>query len=194
MKVLGITGGVGSGKSEVLKYLENEYGAFVCQMDQTAKELQKKGTCCLQKIAETFGNGVLRSDGELDRPALAKIVFSDAQKLDLLNKIVHPAVLEKTREMIKEKKEENTPLFVTESALLPEVGKELCDEIWYIYVREDVRRERLKMSRGYTDEQITRMIASQADEQRFRSVCTAVIDNNGDFEETKRQMEERLKL
>ena len=78
--------------------------------------------------------------------------------------------------------------------ILPDAGKELCDELWYIYAEENVRRERLKASRGYTDERITQMIASQPGEERFRSVCTAVIDNSGDFEDTKRQIGERLGL
>ena len=85
-------------------------------------------------------------------------------------------------------------LYIVEAALLPDVGRELCDDLWYIYAEEKVRRERLKASRGYTDERITRMIAAQPDEERFRSASTAVIDNSGDFEDTKRQIGERLGL
>ncbi len=83
-------------------------------------------------------------------------------------------------------------LLYSRSALLPEVGKELCDELWYIYTDEAVRRERLKSSRHYTDEKITRMIASQPVEEVFRKACTVVIDNSGDFEATKRQIGDRL--
>ena len=74
MKVLGITGGVGSGKSEVLRWLEDAYGAYVCQMDETAKELQKKGTDCYRQIADHFGSRVVGRDGELDRAELSRIV------------------------------------------------------------------------------------------------------------------------
>ena len=75
MKVLGITGGVGSGKSEVLRWLEDAYGAYVCQMDETAKELQKKGTDCFRQIADHFGSRVVGRDGELDRAELSELSF-----------------------------------------------------------------------------------------------------------------------
>ena len=194
MKVLGITGGVGSGKSEVLRYLKEEYGAYVCQMDETAKELQRSGTDCFRQIVARFGNRVIDPDGELDRAELGSIVFADEVALHALNAIVHPAVFRWVREDIREKREEGVDLYVVEADLLTEEGKTLCDELWYIYAEEYVRRERLKASRGYTDEKITQMIASQPAEESFRKACTAVIDNSGGFEDTKRQIGERLKL
>lgn len=194
MKVLGITGGVGSGKSEVLRYLENVYHAHVCQMDGTAKQIQKPGTECFCRIVDHFGSRVIGKDGALDRVKLGSIVFSDAEELEALNGIVHPEVIRWVKQDIMDKKAQGVNLYVVEAALLPEVGAELCDELWYIYAREDVRRERLKSSRGYTDEKITRMIASQPGEEQFRSACAAVIDNSGDFEDTKRQLGERLEL
>ena len=194
MRVIGITGGVGSGKSEVLRYLKEAYGAWVCQMDETAKELQRRGTTCFRRIVEHFGERVVSAEGELDRAALSVIVFSDERELQALNEIVHPEVIRQVRGDIEEKRAQGLEFYVVEAALLPDVGRELCDELWYIYTEEKVRRERLKASRGYTDERITQMIASQPVEARFRSACTAVIDNSGDFEDTKRQIGERLGL
>lgn len=194
MRVIGITGGVGSGKSEVLRYLKEAYGAWVCQMDETAKELQRRGTTCFRRIVEHFGECVVSAEGELDRAALSVIVFSDERELQALNEIVHPEVIRQVRGDIEEKRAQGLEFYVVEAALLPDVGRELCDELWYIYTEEKVRRERLKASRGYTDERITQMIASQPGEARFRSACTAVIDNSGDFEDTKRQIGERLGL
>ena len=194
MRVIGITGGVGSGKSEVLRYLKEAYGAWVCQMDETAKELQRKGTDCYSRIVEHFGERILNAEGELDRSALSRIVFADDSELRVLNEIVHPEVVRLVGRDIKQKRSQGVEIYVLEAALLPDVGKELCDELWYIYTEEKVRRERLKASRGYTDERITRMIASQPGEERFRSACTAVIDNSGNFEDTKRQIGERLGL
>ena len=194
MKVLGITGGVGYGKSEVLNYLREAYGAVVCQMDETAKRLQEKGTGCFRKIAEAFGPEIIGADGELDRKKLGARVFSDPEQLRLLNSIVHPEVLRSVSADIRKHTEEGTPLYVVEAALLPDVGGELCDEIWYIYASEEVRRERLKASRHYSDEKITDMIASQPSEETFRRACTAVIDNSGPFENTERQIGERLRL
>ena len=194
MKVLGITGGVGSGKSLVLEYLKEEYGAYICQMDETAKELQKSGTECFREIVRHFGTEIVGSDGELDRARLGGIVFAEEEELKKLNVIVHPAVLEHVRRDIEEKAGTGVKLYVVEAAVLTDVFRDLSDELWYIYVREEIRRERLKASRGYTDERITRMIASQPAEEVFRETCDVVIDNSGDFEETKRQIGERLKL
>ena len=194
MKVLGITGGVGSGKSLVLEYLKKEYGAYICQMDETAKELQKSGTECFREIVRHFGTEIVGSDGELDRAKLGGIVFAEEEELKKLNEIVHPAVLEHVRRDIEEKAGTGVELYVVEAAVLTDVFRDLSDELWYIYVREEIRRERLKASRGYTDERITRMIASQPAEEVFRETCDVVIDNSGDFEETKRQIGERLKL
>ena len=94
MKVIGITGGVGSGKSEVLKFLEQEYGAVVCQMDEVAKQIQKKGTQAFSRIVQEFGEQIVGADGELDRMKLGSCVFADEKKLQILNDIVHPEVLE----------------------------------------------------------------------------------------------------
>lgn len=145
MKVLGITGGVGSGKSCVLAYMEEAYGAVICQMDDTARELQQKGTSCFEQIADVFGPEILNADGGLDRTALGTIVFSDEQKLQQLNAIVHPQVIREVRRRIQECEAAGCPLFVVEAALLPDVGRELCDELWYIYADETVRRCRLKI-------------------------------------------------
>ena len=90
MKVIGITGGVGSGKSEVLKFLEQEYGAVVCQMDEVAKQIQKKGTQAFSRIVQEFGEQIVGADGELDRMKLGSCVFADEKKLQRLNDIVHP--------------------------------------------------------------------------------------------------------
>ena len=94
MKVIGITGGVGAGKSQILEYLNNKYGATICQADAVGKKLQKKGTECFDAIVAHFGTEILDAKGELDREKLADIVFSDKVELSVLNSIVHPAVKE----------------------------------------------------------------------------------------------------
>ena len=163
-------------------------------MDETARALQKKGTRCFERIVEAFGTGILDGQGELDRAALGSIVFADEEKLARLNGIVHPEVICQVERDIRSKAEEGRKLYVVEAALLPDVGKELCDELWYIYTDENVRRERLKASRGYTDDKISQMIASQPEEERFRASCGVVIDNSGDFENTKKQIGDNLQL
>lgn len=193
MKVIGVTGGVGSGKSAVLDFLKREYGAYICQLDEVAKLLQKKGEACFLPIVNLFGKGIIGADGELNRRAIAQIVFSDKDKLQKLNKIVHPEVYRWVVQDVARKREEEISFYIIEAALLPGAGYELvCDEMWYIYAEEPVRRERLKNARGYTDERITNMIKCQPDEAIFLKACSAVIDNSGAFEETKRQIGELL--
>lgn len=193
MKILGITGGVGSGKSEVLRYLEEEYSAVVVQLDEVAKLLQRSGQECFRQIVSVFGTEIVGGDGELDRQRLAAIVFADGEKLQQLNAIVHPEVKRWVQKDILKRTQEGVPLYVIEAALLPTAGyEEICGEMWYIYTEEPVRRKRLAASRGYTEEKITQMILSQPEEQHFRRACTAVIDNSGTFENTKRQIGELL--
>ena len=130
MRVIGITGGVGSGKSEVLRLLKEKYGAAVCQMDETAKRLQRRGTDCFDRIVKAFGTEMVGEDGELDRARLGACVFSDPEKLRLLNSIVHPAVIEAVRSDIKEKTATGIRIYGVEAALPTDVGAELCDELW----------------------------------------------------------------
>lgn len=193
MKILGITGGVGSGKSAVLAYLKEEYHAVICQLDDVARMLQQNGQVCFAKIVKTFGKDVIGKDQELDRQKLSEIVFSDAKKLQQLNEIVHPEVKQWVIKDIADKENSGVPLYVIEAALLPTAGYEtICDEMWYIYTNENVRTERLKASRGYSEERIRNMIASQPQEEIFRKSCCAVIENSGTFEDTKRQIGELL--
>ena len=193
MKVIGITGGVGSGKSAVLSYMEEEFGAYVCQLDMVAKQLQEKGKRCYEEIVEYFGEDILGEDKNLDRKALGDIVFKDNDKLEALNKIVHPAVKDFVIKDIKDHKEKGTKLYIIEAALMPTAGYDnICDEMWYIFTEENVRRDRLKASRGYSDEKITEMIMSQPSEEDFRRISSVVIDNSNDIEFTKKQIRENL--
>lgn len=193
MKVIGITGGVGCGKSAVLAFLETEYAAVVTQLDEVAKQLQKRGQECFEQIVAQFGTDILRDDGELDRNRLAETVFQDSERLLKLNAIVHPKVKAWVKEDIEQKRRDGVDLYVIEAALLPTAGYEsICDEMWYIYAEEPVRRRRLKESRGYAEEKITQMIASQPTEQMFRESCGHVIENSGTLENTKEQIGELL--
>ncbi len=193
MKVIGITGGVGCGKSEVLVWLQSEYGAIVTQLDEVAKNLQKSGQECFDQIVALFGTEILQEDGELNRAGLAEAVFRDPEKLSGLNAIVHPKVKEWVQNDIAKKREGQIGLYVIEAALLPTAGyEEICDETWYIYADETVRRNRLKAARGYTEEKISQMIAAQPTEQVFRQYCKYVIDNSESFENTKKQIGELL--
>ncbi len=193
MKIIGITGGVGSGKSRVLTFLEEKYGAVICQADHVAWELQRPGQKCHRQIVESFGQDIINGDGTIDRGRLGQIVFADKEELLKLNAIMHPAVKVSIKEKIKEEMTKDTPLFVLEAALLLEDGyDEICDELWYIYTDKNVRRMRLKESRNYSDAKISDIMSSQISEEVYRKGCQVTIDNSGAFEETARQIEEIL--
>ncbi len=185
MRIIGITGGIGSGKSQVLRYLGESYGAACCQADQVAKRLQKKGTKCYKRIVDHFGESILDDDGRLDRPKLANIVFSNKAQLRILNEIVHPAVKEKIREIIRKEEKKGTSVFVLEAALFIEENyNAMCDEVWYIYADEETRKRRLMASRGYSEEKIKGIFASQLSSSDFFAHCDRAIDNCNSFHET----------
>jgi dephospho-CoA kinase len=186
--ILGITGGVGAGKTTVLTYLAQRYGARILELDRVAEKLQKPGAACyedmlklLRTYTETAGmkGQLLQKDGSFDRSAVAALVFADRALLEKLNGIIHPAV----RRYVAEQVKNSAPgeLTVIEAALLLEERyDEICDEIWYIYADEDTRRRRLKSSRGYSDERITSMIQSQRSDDSFRALCALAIDNSSE--------------
>ena len=195
IKVLGITGGVGAGKSTILAYLSGKYQARVIELDKTAHDCMQPGSDCYKKIVDAFGRTILSEDGSIYRPALANIVFTDRKKVEQLNQIVHPAVKTYIKEENKKEEEKGkVPFIVLEAALLLEDHyDEICDEIWYIYVSDDVRMERLARSRGYTPEKIRAVLKNQMSDEEFRRFCQLVIDNSSDnVENTYKQIDKGL--
>ena len=153
--------------------------------------MRRPGTECFQKLKEKFaGEDIYQPDGSFDRAQLATVIFSDDRKREELNAIVHPAVREYVLQQ-KEAEERAGKLFllVLEAALLIEEHyDEICDELWYIYTSEENRRERLRENRGYSDEKIDGIFASQLTEEEYRRHCVKVIDNNGSVEDTNLQL------
>lgn len=192
MKIIGITGGVGAGKTQILDYFQKKYGAKVIIADLVAHRLMEPGTRGYYEIVEFFGSGILNSDMTINREKLGHIVFEDEEKLDRLNGIMHPLVKEYIAEELRNERESGrNSLIIIEAALLIEENYEvLCDELWYIYTDEEARRERLKASRGYSEEKISNIILNQCSEEVFRKHCQVVIDNSGSIEDTYRQIDE----
>lgn len=195
MKIIGITGGVGSGKSRVLSFMEEAYKAVICQADHVAWKLQEPGEKSYCEIVAHFGTEILNEDRTINRKKLGQIVFGDDAKLQILNQIMHPAVKEYIKEQIRLEREKETTLFVLEAALLLEEHyDEICDEVWYIYTCEEIRRVRLKESRQYSDEKINAIIASQLSEEYFQKHCQIIIDNSGNFKDTCIQIEKAMNM
>ena len=195
MKFIGITGGVGAGKSAVLDYLATKPGVRVMLADEIAHELMEPGPDCYEQIRKTFPNeDIYREDGHFDRMKLAKVIFSDEKKRVQMNEIVHPAVKRYVIAEADRGRQEGKPaLLVLEAALLIEEHyDEICDELWYIYTREDVREARLMESRGYSKEKVQQIFASQLKEAEYRRHCSIVIDNNAGVAEMQHQIDEAV--
>ncbi len=193
MKVIGITGGVGAGKSQVLDYIEHMGWAVIVKADEVGHQVMEPEGICYPAIVQLFGPEVVREDKTLDRQKIAGEIFGKPQLREQLNAIVHPAVKTEIRNQIARERQDRTKYFVIEAALLIEDKyDEICDELWYIYAGEEIRRERLLKSRGYSKEKISQIFASQLPEQVFREHCDVVIDNGGDFQQTKEQIRQRM--
>lgn len=194
MILIGITGGVGCGKSEVLRYLEQKYSAHVLLADDVANRLKEPGMPCYQPVIDCLGGQILDENGLIDKGRMAKAIFSEGGKLEEINAIIHPAVRTYIeQEIARQRKVKMFGFFFLEAALLIEEHyDELLDEMWYVYANEAVRRERLRVSRGYSEEKITSIMRNQLSEQEFREACSFLLDNSGSFEETKKQIDKQM--
>lgn len=194
MKTIGITGGVGSGKSELLSYIEEHYPCEIVRADDLAKELQGQGKACYAPLVELLGRAILGKDGDIDKVAMADKIFKNSALLAKVNAVIHPAVIaEILRRIELAKKNQKIKLFFVEAALLIENGfDKICDEMWYIYADESVRRARLNSSRGYSEEKTDAIMGKQLSESEFRKHCQIVIDNSGDLSESAGQIDRVL--
>ena len=189
-KIIGITGGIGCGKSVVMDILEQEYKAYVILSDLVGHDLMKPGAVNYNGIVAAFGTDILLENGEIDRKKLGSIVFSDKEKLQILNGITHPNIFKETQRRIKEAVE--NPIYdmvCLESALLLETEfVDYCTEVWYIYADKEVRIERLIAGRGYTREYCETVMAKQKNEDLYREKSDVVINNSGSVEETRQEV------
>lgn len=182
---IGITGGVGTGKSTVMAVLKRDYGFETLLADDAAAELEKKGRPVYEAIVDRFGNDILGSDGEIDRKKLAAIVFRDRNALKQLNSITHPAVKKEILKRVSKAGEIGQNLAVEAALLIEEHYDEILDELWYVDTPEEIRIQRLMASRGYTREKCLSIIGSQLDRDEFIRHCDRVIVNDGDMEKLK---------
>lgn len=194
MKTIGITGGVGAGKSLVLNYLQNHYNARVYLADNIANDLKLPGQSCYDKIIDLLGKDIIDSDGLIDKNKMAEKIFSHKELLNEVNRIIHPAVKEYVLSRIElERKKGEIDYFILEAALLIEEGyDQILDELWYIHADTSVRSQRLKETRNYTMDKIDHIMDSQLSETEFRKHCKVVINNNSDEEALYSQIDHIL--
>ena len=194
MITIGITGGVGAGKSTVLDFLEEKYQAYVMKADEIGHLVMEPGQSCYESVIRLFGKQVIKNDKTIDRRQVSDVVFSHPDMLEKLNQIIHPAVKQYIRDRLAAKKQQGQKVCVVEAALLLEDHyEEFCDTIWYIHTDEEIRIQRLMENRGYTREKSVSIIASQAPEEFFRANADYVVVNNGDFAQTRQQIEEGIR-
>lgn len=191
---IGITGGIGAGKTEILSYIGKHYKCEIYLADQVAHEVKKPGTECFRALIDLLGRELLASDGQIDKGRMAEKIFGDSSLLEKVNGIIHPAVKEYLLEHLEKAREAGeVELFFVEAALLIECGyRKLVDEMWYIYADENVRRNRLKQARGYSGKKIESIMSKQLSEQKFRENCDFIIDNSGTLADSYRQIDRKL--
>ena len=194
MKVYGITGGAGTGKSEVIKMLQQNFGGCVIMSDEVARELMQKGNISYQLIVEYFGRDILMDDGEIDRKKLADHVFNNKEALEKLNSMTHPYVKDEIRKLIAEAEASGECRFVAlESAILLECGYvDICDEFWYVYTKPEIRRQRMKETRNYSDEKVDSVMRNQQPDEVFFEQCSFVIKNNTTLSDVYAQLKKKL--
>lgn len=187
MHRIGLTGGIGAGKSSVAKLLA-EHGAIVVDADALAREVVAPGTPGLAEVVEAFGRDVLNEDGSLNREALAGIVFNDPEKRRTLEGITHPRIGERTKELFDSAGPDD--VVVHDVPLLVELNMAgLYEAVIVVEAPDDVRLERLE-GRGLPREKALERIRSQADREARRAVATVVIDNSGDEAALRRRVDE----
>ena len=179
MKVIGITGGVGAGKSTVVGILQRHYTTEYLHCDAIAHELMERGGSAHEELLSLFGEDLVNGDGTLNRSKLYERAFL-GDRVEELNARVHPKVREYVEERIGTLRKDDFPgLVLIEAALLIEAGyKDICDELWYVHAPVELRRARLKANRGYSEERVDAVMAEQATEELFFSASDFVVYND----------------
>lgn len=190
MKVIGLTGGIGTGKSTVSKFLA-ELGAVVIDADKVGHEVFRPGTEGWDDVVATFGKEVLNTAGEIDRKKLGAIVFNNPEALQKLNQIVHPRAYDLVKSRLDEYRQRGAGVVVVEVILLIEAGwTDLVDEVWVVVASEDTVVKRLKQQRGMSEEEILTRIHSQLSTEERVKHADVVINNDGDIDEVKAKVKE----
>ena len=181
MLVIGLTGSIGTGKSEVARQLET-LGASIISADQVGHEAYTPNTEAWEQVVSAFGDGILQKDGEIDRSKLGTIVFSDPAQLEKLNQIMHPRMAQMVADKVEAFRDLGVNVVVVEAALLFEAGWDsLVEEVWVTDSSEQIVIDRLKLRNGMSEEEARKRIASQMDRTERLQRSDHVIENSGDM-------------
>ena len=190
MKVIGLAGGIGSGKSEVSRIL-GEMGAEVLNADRYGHEVYLPGTDGLREVVEAFGEDVLQPNGEVDRRALGGKVFGNPEAMAQLNAIAWPRIRQKIEDGIEEQRQQGTSVVVLDAAVLIEAGwTDAADEVWVVTAPEGDVISRIQARNNLTEEQIRARMASQMSSEERVQHADVVVSNDGDLQDLQNKIEE----
>lgn len=189
MIVIGLTGGIGSGKTTVSQIL-SDMGAMVLDADKIGHELYSSHTETWQLVVGAFGEDILQPSGEIDRRKLGQVVFNDPQALARLNRIMHPRMYGIVKEKIEDEVRKGTKVMVVEAAILLEAHwTPLVDQVWVVQAPEDVVIQRLRDKNGFSEEQARSRIRSQLSPQERAKQADVIINNDGDLSAVRSNVE-----
>ena len=186
---VGLTGSIAVGKSHVCEVFR-ELGCHVLDADQTAREVVKPGTKGLSRIVEAFGNGVLQASGELDRKKLGAMVFADKDKLERLNAIVHPLVIEAQDEWIRgvEDRDPNGIAIIDAALMIESGGYKRFEKLIVVWCEPDIQLQRLMKRDGLSKEDAEARIRAQMPQEEKKRFADHLIDTSAGFDETREQV------
>lgn len=193
MKIIGLTGGIGVGKSTVSAYLK-EKGCIIIDADRISRSMTEPGSPALKEIEEIFGAEYILPDGSLDRKALGNLVFKDRHSLALLQDLITEKVVENIKEKISVMREQGgNEMVILDAPLLFECGMgNLCDENWLVVSDLHVRLDRVSKRDNLSEEQIVARINNQMSEAEKKEKSRCIIDNSSDLEELYKQIDSQL--
>jgi dephospho-CoA kinase len=189
-RIIGLTGGIGSGKSTVSRFLA-EMGAVIIDADKIGHEVYRPDTETWRQLVKTFGNGILSADNTVDRKKLGAIVFGNKQELQRLNAIIHPQITEVIKKRIAEYRRQGVKVIVLDAPVLLEANaKNLVDEVWVVVADEDNVIKRAAARTGLTEQQIRDRVRSQLSNAERTKNARVVINNDGTTEDLRGKIQE----
>lgn len=190
--VIGVIGGAGCGKSSVMEAVRADDACRLIQSDHVGHALMAAGQPLFEKVVAAFGSEIVGADGEIDRSKLAAIVFANEGRRVHLNRLSHPLIEQRIRELVKEQKDQYSIIMI-ETALPRELHfGEFCDEIWWVKTAREERIKRLMETRGYDFLRVQSMLRSQPTDMEYEKMATLTLHNRGSQEELGRQVQEQL--
>lgn len=188
MKIICLTGGIGSGKTTVASILE-KHGATVISADKIARDVVTKGEIAYNKIAEYFGTSIIDQDGGIDRQKLAGIVFNDKAKLDMLNSFTHPEILNEVKDEVEKLKNQGFNGIVVIDAAIPyKLILELSEQVWVVDCDDRSKIQRITERMGITEKEAQERISSQLTREEYVRIADKIIKNNSTVEELEEKV------